>query len=285
MSPQPVQYSIPHDSNLHYLPLMFFLPEDTIAKYPTLHSLPRCLGEIARNDNLIEIIGSDAFLKDIWNATAALAFSHFGFGGWIEHYTGYFPVWKLSFVIPLWIKLLEAETGWGLQSLFNLKSTETIPFFAPEYIKEIMERIVKRAIREEGWQPILDVVKEMPCDEDFEEWNTNVRIDFRRKWYHTRSKRVKMVSLEECLEDEGHGIHEIAANSLDIAETVAAEDFCRCFKNRLSQKDMEILELRVEGFTYEEIADKLGYKNHSGVIKRMQAIKKKFLDYEQKSKQ
>ena len=36
---------------------------------------------------------------------------------------------------------------------------------------------------------------------------------------------------------------------------------------------MAILELRVEGYGYKEIADKLGYKNHSGVIKRMEAIK------------
>ena len=31
----------------------------------------------------------------------------------------------------------------------------------------------------------------MPCDEDFEKWDTNVRKDFLRKWYHTRSKRVQ----------------------------------------------------------------------------------------------
>lgn len=58
----------------------------------------------------------------------------------------------------------------------------------------------------------------MPCDEDFENWNTNVRIDFIRKWYHTRSKKLQMVSLEACMEDEDHGIHEIAADSCDFTE-------------------------------------------------------------------
>ena len=33
------QYSIPYDSNLRYLPLVYFLPEDTIAKYPALRAL------------------------------------------------------------------------------------------------------------------------------------------------------------------------------------------------------------------------------------------------------
>lgn len=43
---------------------------------------------------------------------------------------------------------------------------------------------------------------------------------------------------------------------------------------------MEILEPRVEGHTCEKIADRLGYKNHSGVVKRMEAIKKRFIQYE-----
>ena len=57
---------------------------------------------------------------------------------------------------------------------------------------------------------MLDVVREMPCAEDFEPWDTNVRKDFLRKLYHTRSKKVKTVSLEECMEDEDSGIHAVA---------------------------------------------------------------------------
>ena len=46
---------------------------------------------------------------------------------------------------------------------------------------------------------------------------------------------------------------------------------------------MAILELRVEGYSYKEVADKLGYKNHSGVIKRMETIKKRFIQYEEEA--
>ena len=59
-----------------------------------------------------------------------------------------------------------------------------------------MERVVKRGIAEQNWQPILDVVKEMPCDDDFENWETNVRIDFIRKWYHTRLKKFRQFHLK-----------------------------------------------------------------------------------------
>ena len=55
---------------------------------------------------------------------------------------------------------------------------------------------------------------------------------------------------------------------------MAGEDFCQRFKATLSPKDMAILELRAEGYGYQEIANKLGYKTHSAVVKRMEAIKR-----------
>jgi hypothetical protein len=229
---------------------------------------------------MMDLIGSDAFLNEIMDAAAALVFSHFGFGGWKEHYTGFCPVWQLSYALPLWAKLLEDDTGCGLPKLFLIPSTESIPFFDPDSIKAIIGRVVKRGIAENNLQPILDVVHEMPCDEDFESWNTNVRKDFLRKWYHTRSKRVQTVSLEACMEDDENGIHEIEDVSSRFEENVLADDFCDHFQARLSKRDMDILTFRKEGFTYEEIAVKMGYKNHSGVIKRMQSIAKAFLRYE-----
>ena len=109
--------------------------------------------------------------------------------------------------------MLGTETGWNIQALMNIRSNQEIPFFQPEYIKAVMANLVKRAIEEHGLQPVLEVVREMPCDEDFERWDTNVRKDFIRKWHHTRSKRVQTVSLEEYMEDEESGIHEIEDSS------------------------------------------------------------------------
>lgn len=243
--------------------------------------MPRKVREVMYYGDMMALLDSEVFLNEIMDASAALTFPHFGFGGWKEHYTGYCPIWKLSYALPLWSRLLEQEIGWDLQALMNIPSVQSIPFFTPEYIKEIMGRVVKRGIQEEGWQPILDVVREMPCDEDFEKWDTNVLKDFLRKWYHTRSKRAQIVSLEACMENEEHGVYEIADVSCEFEENLIAEDFCKRFKERLSKRDMEILELRIKGFTYEEIAEKLGYKNHSGVLKRMKAITKSFQQYEE----
>ncbi len=272
---------IPPDSNLRYLPLVYFLPQDAIARRPLLRSLPRDLSALSASSDMIDLIGTDAFLKEIMGATAALVFPHFGFGGWIEHYSGNSPVWRLSYALPVWARTLEAETGWGVQALFRIPPHTEIPFFGSDYIKETCGHMVKRAIAEEGWQPVLDVARKMPCDEDFEKWDTNVRKDFLRKWYHTRSKRVQTVSLEACLEDGEHVVYDVEDVSSRFDESVVSEIFYEQFKARLSQKDMAILELRVAGFTYEEIADKLGYSNHSGVIKRIQSIAKDFSKYEE----
>ena len=276
-------YQFPYDSPVRYLPLVYMLPPDLLSHFPTLRRLPRSMGALNASPEWAEVILSDAFLNEAMDAVASLAFPHFGFGGWKEHYTGFSPVWRLSYALPLWAKGVEQVRGWGVQALFALPPDFEIPFFDPEDVRGVMKQVVEQAIEEKGWGPVLEVVREMPCDEDFEKWDTNVRRDFLRKWYHTRSKRVQTVSLEGCMEDEGSSIHSLPAPEGDFTERVEAEDFCQRFKATLSEKDMAILELRVEGYTYEEIADRLGYKTHSGVIKRMEAVKKRFIQYEEEA--
>lgn len=276
-----IQVIFPFDSNIRYLPLVYLIPADQIVRYSTLNKLPRCLSEIAASEPMMDLLDSDAFLKDIMDAIAALAFPHFGFGGWKEHYTGYCPVWRLSYALPLWASLIEQECGWGLQLLFRMKPGTQIPFPDADQVRELFARVMKRAITEQGWQPILDIVREMPCEEDFEKWDTNARKDFLRRWYHTRSKKVQTVSLEGMLEnsDDDSPIFHIPDSSQNVEEYVIAKDFVERFLETLPLKDRQIVELRQDGFTYEEIADKLGYKNHSGVIKRVEAVKKKLQKY------
>lgn len=277
------QVQFPIDSNIRYLPLVYLLPPDLIERCPTLYALPRCLSEIAASDEMMDTITGDAFLKEIMDAAASLAFPHFGFGGWKEHYTGYSPVWRLSYALPIWTDLIKKETGWGVQALFRMKPGKQIPFADPEHIRELFGKVVKRAVEEQGWQPILDVVREMPCDEDFEQWQTNVRIDFQRKWYHTRSKNVQTVSLEEMMEsDEDGSIFYIPDATQNVEAYVIAKDFAERFLATLSKKDRQIVQLRQDGYSYVEIADKLGYKNHSGVIKRIEVVKKRFKEYKGK---
>lgn len=274
--------SIPAESNIRFLPLTFFLPEELIVRCPTLMRLPRNLHIILSNQELLDIVESDQFLSDIFNATALLAFPHFGFKGWKEDYTGYHPAWILSGTVATWAYMLDTVVGVNLKALLEIPATQEIPFMPQEFVTRCMKLIVEKVIKDENLQPVLDAVREMPCDEDFEPRNSNVRRDFIRKWYHTRAKGVQMVSLEACMEDVDGHIHEVEDASATFEDSVIAEDFCERFEATLSQRDIEILAMRVEGFTLDEIARALGYKNHSGVQKRMTAIKKRFIEYESK---
>lgn len=67
------------------------------------------------------------------------------------------------------------------------------------------------------------------------------------------------------------------SQDLDLYSTVQV--MVDQFKAKLSEKDMQILTLRMEGKTLEEIANKLGYKNHSGVLKRIRTIGKMYEKY------
>ena len=127
----------------------------------------------------------------------------------------------------------------------------------------------------------VDAIVEIGLEELFESWHTNVRKGFLRKWYHTRSKKVQTVSLEACLEEGYGGLSYLPDAGQDVEEKVISQDYVERFLDTLSVKDAEILQRRMDGFTHDKIANELGYANHSGVIKRMQHIKKAFQNYQQ----
>ena len=271
---------IPADSNLRYLPLVYVLPWEVISKYPVLEKLPRIPGDNFSSGDQLDIVAGDEFQKEIMDAVSDLAFPHFGFRGWKEHYTGFCPVWIFSYSLPIWAQEVEKETGMNLQRL--IYHPRNLPFAYPskEEVDTLFERIVKRVIVEQSWQPVLDVVKEMPCHEDFEQVRSNVRTDFLREWYHTRSKKVQEVSLEQTFGDENYGpMFFIPDASTHVEEHVISKVFLESFLETLSEQDRRLLELRWQGYTWTEIAQRLGYASHSGVLKRVNSILKRYYEY------
>ncbi len=49
------------------------------------------------------------------------------------------------------------------------------------------------------------------------------------------------------------------------------------FWNSISEEDKNILRLRMNSMSQKKIADKLGYKSHSTITKRIKILKEKFL--------
>lgn len=287
MTTQPKPQRISRTSNLTYLPFVYFLPYDLVNRLPTLSRLPRKVREVYYDESMMEIINSDQFLNEITNAIAILVFPHLGFGGKFEQYTGYSLLYNVTYFAQFWVQLLEQhEIRWDLNRLFQFPSAVSIPYYDDDYIKSVIAEIVKVGKEHSQIKAMLTVQRKFPCDEDFEQGLTNVRIDFIRKWYRTRSKRIGiMASLEEAMETgDGDYYSIVAPDPRNMAEIVASEDYCQRFKSLLKDRDLEILELKEDGYTFEEIAEQVGYKTHSAVVKRMKAIKEKFLEFEKTQK-
>ena len=84
--------------------------------------------------------------------------------------------------------------------------------------------------------------------------------------------------MEDQNDDLAYGAKLIDKNAYvenTAVDTVLISDF----KKNLSERDMKILEMRMEGYTFQEIANILGYSTHSAVKKRIDKLAEMWLDY------
>ena len=115
----------------------------------------------------------------------------------------------------------------------------------------------------------------MPCDEDFEKWDTPCsQATSCASGITPGSKWVRTVSLEACMEDKDSKIHSLPAPGGRRCGTGGGERLLQLVSRPLClERDRTILELR-GGIWLSGDSGCLGYKTHSAVIKRMEAIKK-----------
>lgn len=107
--------------------------------------------------------------------------------------------------------------------------------------------------------PIIQTVRKMRCIEDYDARNSHAKIDFYRKWYHTRA-RFKTVSLDQLIEKQGVGSRSDAVDAVlsdfvgdpiaDFEDAVCAKIYADKFYGKLKPRDRDILVMRVEGATY-----------------------------------
>ena len=128
---------------------------------------------------------------------------------------------------------------------------------------------------------LVQVMKEISTYEDFNHYNKNnrPRIDFHRKWEHSRAK-IKVTSLdemEEAVDEDGEPLYDpVADESVNVEEQAAHELKVRDFWASLNEDEQHLLQLKMDGMTTQDIAAELGLKTHSAVVKRLQKLKKKY---------
>ncbi len=103
------------------------------------------------------------------------------------------------------------------------------------------------------------------------------KIDFERKWYGLRRKFDCVLSFDELGENALVGLspeeQAIEISDADFDKIIAG------FLDALDDTDRTICYLKMDGKTQDEIAQELGYKNHSAVTKRMAKIREKIPAY------
>ena len=118
---------------------------------------------------------------------------------------------------------------------------------------------------------MIDAIWENRTVEDYETTSSTVKTDFMQKWHYNRSG--KPISLDEMMENEDGDIFEVADPRGEFEQKVISEMQIAAFAEQsITEKDREILKLRMEGYTEQEIADKDGYKTASAVHKRIAKI-------------
>ena len=106
------------------------------------------------------------------------------------------------------------------------------------------------------------------------------KINFLKRWTHSDTQLGAALSLEEVMESDIDAV-ENAADFFSPAESTeeAYAELRNGFLATLSEDDRIIFIMRENGKTQKEIAEALGYKTHSAVTKRLQAMREQFEMY------
>lgn len=277
---------IPQDSYLSWLTMFYLMPRILVEKWPEALKIPRKPFEALRSQACLDIIKQDMFAELVWDCWSWTAWQFFqvkdskgNYGeipGSREQYTGYFPLWQLSYDILRYFRRKIEREYISFQTLFTVEPDEEMPWYTWQQFCNIVGNMTDQVIEEENWQPMIDAIWENRTLEDYENKNSVVRNDFMRHWNHDRSG--KAISLDELVE-EGGDIMNVADPRAEFERKVLSQGQIESFAKRLSEQDREILRLRMEHHTEQQIADAVGFKTASAVHKRIAKIASAYEDF------
>jgi len=190
--------------------------------------------------------------------------------GNVYHYSGFSPLWMLSYRMIIYLWLYFERTGKSFYSLMNMPPGMEIPWLDFTGFGDLIRSSVITIVREINWQPIIDAVWENRCVEDYESGRSPEKETFLRDWYGEKNGKTLSIEQDGYSEDGESEIMQIPDPGDDVEDEVIFKLDFEEFKKSLSEKDRQILELKIEGYTEQEIAEKVGYRTASAVHKKMQ---------------
>ena len=291
-----IQFYHPHQNqatiiefkNFEFLSLFYLFPIELLRKEcPSLADMPRSAHGIFTQTEWIHKVTSDYFLQAVCDLTAYFVWPAFGIPTYLECFSGYDPLWQLAHATGIWKQAFEQMSGMTAQNLVNAIKHEWEPAELDEF-QVLMMKIGERGIEEENLMPVIKAVREMRCIEDYDARGSHAKIDFYRKWYHTRA-RFKTLSLDQLITGQGSDFQSDAVDSVlgdyvsdpaaNFEDAVCSNIDAEEFYKTLNSHDRGILQMRAEGHTYQQIAKEYVYRTHSAVIKRIRRIAEKYFNF------
>lgn len=271
---------IPYSSNLSWLTLFYALPRELVEKRPAYLNLPRNINVLLASDEAKALIENDLFLELVWDCYAWAVWQFFQIplkdgsyrdipGDWSD-YSGDFPLWRMSYLTTQYIRdKFEHAMDWSFQRLFLMPEEAEVPWLTYKQFGNLVGNLTDMIVKEQNWQPMIDEIWRNRQEEDYS-GNSYSKRDFMKAWQHTRSVKQRMT-----LED----LDKLSADELDAQglrrdetdQVISSIDLDQ-FMDGLNERDQQILKLRIQGKTLEEIAPQVGYSAASSVHKRIQQI-------------
>ena len=248
------------------LMMFYLLPEEVVAR-TELTDFPREPHKILNDPKWREVYESDYFDLALCDTWAWLVWDYLGIRGGMEKYSGRDPFWRLAHTYLLWAKVFH-KMGLTPEMYFaNVDPGDMMAYLSYEeatgYIREMVEYFISHS----DFPLWRDAITEHRTHEDYDSRKSSVKIDFHRKWYHTRAK-VKVLDFAQ-VDEPSYYPHDNIDSRLDVER----------FTSSLDYKNKRIVRLLLEGYTQVEIAEMIGFANHSGVCKRIKKIGEAFLEY------
>jgi len=257
--------------NIHFRghdPLMMFylLPEEVVAR-TELTDFPREPYTALDDPDWRKVYESDYFqlaLSDTW---AWLVWDYLDVRGGMEQYSGYDPFWRLAHTYSLWMQVFRSMGLTAERYFANIAPGDQMAYLPYEEAADMIRIMVGHYIASTNFRLWHDVVKEHRAHEDYDSRRSSVKMDFHRQWYHSRAK-VKVLDFIQ-VDEPSYYPYDGIDSRLDVER----------FTSRLDDKNQKIVKLLLAGYTQVEIAQKLGFANHSGVNKRIKKIGAEFKEY------
>lgn len=279
---------IAQDDDKSWLTLFYALPKELAEKFPAAMELPRCPYEVLRTDKYDHIVKTDMMKVLVWDSYSWAAWQFFqvkdrngnyrDIPGNRPDYAGHSPIWQLSYAIIPYMRMKLESHGMGFQNLYNMPMGAEVPWLTYKQFGNLVGNLTDMIVVEQKWQPVIDAAWEMRAEEDYETKLSVVKNDFKRKWHHNRSGQH--ISLDQMMKNKDGDMMEIADPRQEFEQEIMGQDQIEAFKKAtLTDKDQEILRLRMLGHTEQEIADLVGYKTASAVHKRIAKIASIYEDF------